>query len=93
MQERLMLITEPELTNLITKAINKAFETLKAVQEQKGEEWLTFDEACKYLGVSKPTLRKLTKGYKLTAYPVGRQIRYNKQELDQSIKSKSLKGK
>ncbi|RYY88432.1 MAG: DNA-binding protein [Chitinophagaceae bacterium] len=93
MQERIMVITEPELTNLITKAVNEAFETLRVAHQRKGEEWLTFDEAVKYLGICKPTLRKLTKQGKFKGYPVGRQIRYNKQEIDQSIKAHPIKRK
>ncbi|RZL06675.1 MAG: helix-turn-helix domain-containing protein [Pedobacter sp.] len=93
MNQKIVMVTEPELVSLITEAVARAFKGMQLPQPTDQTHWLSFDEAWKYLGISKPTLRKLTIQGKFTAYPVGRQIRYNKQELDQSIKNNPLKRK
>lgn len=60
---------------------------LQTDQPQK-TEFITRKEAAKLLGISLPTLHKLTQTGKLASFRIGSQVRYNKKELINSLKIK-----
>ncbi len=47
------------------------------------KEYLTFEEACEYLGVSKSKLYKMTSSFSIPCYkPEGRMLYFNREELN-----------
>ena len=54
---------------------------------------LTLDEACKYLRLSRPTVRKLFVQGAIPARKVGKQWRVLKAELDRYLKGEGLQAK
>ncbi len=56
------------------------------------KEYLTFEEACEYLGVSKSKLYKLTSTFSIPCHkPVGRMLYFNREELNEWLRSNPIK--
>ena len=91
MSQILMSFSKDEFQDMIQKsvdlALNKEAKEKSTVNAQ--EEFLTVDEACKLLRISKPTLYKRMEEGKIKSYQMGTSSRsrrlFNKNELLESI--------
>jgi len=52
------------------------------------ERWLTLEQIAEYLQMSTSSIYKMAQKGKIPAYKVGRQWRFNKEEIDMWVKSK-----
>jgi excisionase family DNA binding protein len=76
----LFKLSPEELRGLIKEELEKVLNP--SVQKEPSiDELISIDEACTFLKISRPTLRKLTQSGKIPYQKLGRTIRYNKSEL------------
>lgn len=60
---------------------------------QGQDEPMTAEQTCKYLGIAKPTLYKLTTGRKIPHYkPTGSKLYFKKSELNRYAFGNKIKG-
>jgi len=91
MSQILMSFSKDEFQDMIQKSVDLALN--KEAKEKSNlnsqEEFLTVDEACKLLRISKPTLYKRMEEGKIKSYQMGTSSRsrrlFNKNELLESI--------
>lgn len=76
-----------ELRQLIREELAPFFEPAQTTKLLNDDELLSIDEACAFLKISRPTLRKLTRMKKINSKMFGRTIRYNKSNLINSFKN------
>ena len=50
------------------------------------EKWVSLEDVCDYLGVSKDTVRKMIKQYKMPAYKIDRKWKFKISEIDRWMK-------
>jgi len=62
----------------------------KVVEEQKAERYLSVDEVCQMLGVSRPTLSRWQKKGYLTPYKLGGKLKYRRTELYRMLNDQRL---
>ena len=56
------------------------------------KEYLTFEEACEYLGISKSKLYKMTSSFSIPCYkPEGRMLYFNREELNAWLSKNPVK--
>ncbi len=56
------------------------------------KEYLTFEEACEYLGISKSKLYKMTSSFSIPCYkPEGRMLYFNREELNAWLSKNPIK--
>lgn len=85
-------LTKDEFQDMLQKSVDLALnkEAKEKSNQNSEEEFLTVDEACKLLRISKPTLYKLMGEGKIESSQMGTSRRsrrlFNKLELLQSIK-------
>lgn len=82
---KIVVMSEEELENLIERVVEKTL-------EKKGHftrKWLTQKEACKYVGMSRQTLRTREIEGKVTGYRDGQAVRYLIEDLDNMVRVKS----
>jgi len=97
MSQILTTFNQDEFQDMLNKSVDLAF--IKGAKEkivQKSqEEFLTVDEACNLLRISKPTLYKRMEEGKIKSYQMGSSSRsrrlFNKLELLESIKNEGGK--
>lgn len=77
---------EEYLKNYINETISEVFENHLGSQEQE-EEYLTIDETCKLLKISRPTLHRWSEGGKVKKHYLYGNPRYLKTELLPLVKS------
>lgn len=77
------------LQKSVDKALNKEAETENHIKAQN--EFLTVQEACTLLRISKPTLYKRMEDGTISSKRLGSRILFNKAELIASIKSQGGK--
>jgi excisionase family DNA binding protein len=51
------------------------------------DRWLSVDEVCEYLGVSRDTIYRWIRGRQMPARSVGRLWKFKKEEIDQWIRA------
>ena len=84
--EKVYLLKEVELNQMITNAVTEALELFTPpTQEKKEEELLTTNEACKLLRCSKPTLHRWKQEGIIPHVRIGVNIRYRKSDLNKLI--------
>lgn len=64
-----------------TEQFRPLFENLDQTAPRGGQEWLSPDEACEYLRVTKGSLRNMTMNGDVPSYKLGDRVRYLKHEL------------
>ncbi len=79
----LYALSVDDLKDLLGEVLEEKLSLLKS--EKKDLELITRQEASKILGVSLPTLHKLTKNGEIPAFRVSNQIRYKKQSILDNI--------
>lgn len=84
--------SEQDLRELMKEVLRETIrEEIKSVlpradpQKPPDEEYLTVDQVCKMLQVSKPTLHSYTKDGVINAYRFGRSVRYKKSDIAASM--------
>ena len=56
---------------------------IKPTQEKSTAEWLTSEQVCKHLGISRPTLHRYVKKHHLNPKRLpGGQLRFSQSEVD-----------
>lgn len=78
-------LTEAELQELITIAVQKALENPSPAK--KDIEYLTREETASKLHISLPTLHEYTKAGKLKKYRIKGRVLYKKDEIDAALTS------
>lgn len=88
-------ITLDELKLMIAEAVQDGMKKFTSSKNGSHNEvnWIPRIEAAKHLNISLPTLDKLTKEGKLTAYRCVRKKVYNIQELNEAIGKLKIKYK
>lgn len=82
--------TEDEARSFIEGIVNRCLETFNR-QPGNAEKTLTVRQACKYMGVSAPTLRRFVKMGLVRRHDVGaRKVYFFLSELEEDLKSLSL---
>lgn len=79
---------------IIREEIQSALTNFNNPTATSDEEYLTVDQVCKLLQVSKPTLNSNTKNGIINAYRFGRSVRYLKSEIAasmQQVRNKNYK--
>lgn len=60
----------------------------EAVMENLEDNWIGIDEAAKYLGVNKDSIRNwIKRESKIPAHKIGKQWKFKRSELDEWVKS------
>ncbi|MFZ1636076.1 MAG: helix-turn-helix domain-containing protein [Chitinophagales bacterium] len=91
MSQILISFSKDEFQDMIQKSVDLALnkEAKEKSNPNSHEEFLTVDEACKLLRISKPTLYKRMEEGKIKSYQMGTSSRsrrlFNKNELLESI--------
>lgn len=70
------------IINKIRETIDSCFDKMKILSE-----WLTIEEACAYLKITKPTLWALSKKGVLVKHYLNEMPRYKRSELDKAFKT------
>lgn len=83
-------ITESKLAALIKTAVAEALQNTNTINEKDTGIWLSRIEASKHLKIALPTLDMLAKKGKIHPVRLGRQVRYNLEELNHSISSQKI---
>lgn len=80
--EKLILtnLSHIELKSIISECLKEVLEDQQN-KPTKADELISRKEASKILGLSFPTLRKLTKEGTIPSYKIGKQVRYKKTEV------------
>lgn len=82
---KIIVMSEEELENLIERVVEKTLEA----KGHSTRKWLTQKEACKYVGMSRQTLRTREIEGKITGYRDGQAVRYLISDLDNVFFKKS----
>lgn len=79
---QIQIITTPEgLQSTIDKAVHEALNKFNASQPTTKVGLLSRSDACKYLGLSLPTLDNLVRSRQLSPIRIGRQVKFDEAEL------------
>jgi excisionase family DNA binding protein len=83
------MLTVGDLPNLLQdygKRIARLEQQLAAyTQQEHVEQWLSVDEAAKFVGLAKQTVYQLVSERKIPYHKAGRQLRFYKSELNKWI--------
>ena len=78
--------------NPFTEIENMLADLKRQLAENKqAPEWMTFDEVCDYLNLSKSNIYKLTMNNEIPLYKLGRILKFKKDEIDTWIISHRVK--
>jgi len=83
--DKIILTTETELMEIISKAIKEELSTLKLKETTNENELITRNEVCDLLSITLPTLHNWTKKNKLVSYNIENSVRYKKHEVLKSL--------
>ena len=84
--EKVYLLKESELNQMITNAVTEALDLFTPpTQERKEEKLLTTNEACEVLRCSKPTLHRWKKEGIIPHVRIGANIRYKESDINNLI--------
>lgn len=90
----LVILNETELNDLLEKAVEKALAKLQPpTTAETKPKYITRDEACSMLKISKVTLWKLTKANLINCYRIGGRVLYSESEIQQAIRQANFKPK
>jgi excisionase family DNA binding protein len=86
-----ILTTEEELVSLIQTSLRSIIREelsslMKADQANSKTEFLSRKQVAHILGITLPTLNSYTKTGKVSAYRIGRRIRYKRNEVEKSLR-------
>ena len=86
MSDQLTLVIPPALIDGIAQRVVELLRHERGLEpdEQQPSPWLTFDQACAYLGFSRDTLYKLTGARAIPLHKKrgGQALRFRREELD-----------
>ena len=54
-------------------------------EKQSGPQWMSLDELCEYLGLSKSSVYKMTMADEIPLYRLGRILKFRRDEIDDWI--------
>ena len=84
-------VSPEQFKNEILNGISKQLEEFsKKFQPKEPEVWITRKETSELLGVSLVTIHNWTKQQIIKDYKIGNRIRFNRNEIEQILKSSSL---
>lgn len=84
MKQIYYMLTKSEMEDLVFNCLDKFYNSI--TDEEKPIKWLTRKEVLKLLAISSPTLLSYTKKGYLTAYRIGRTLRYKDKDVIESLK-------
>lgn len=79
------IYSNDDLEKLISKSVEKGIEKLKPIKSTDQEEFLTTEEVCKLLKLTRETIWRYTKKGIITSYRIGNLLRYKRSEINQSL--------
>src|SRR6056297_23266 len=90
-QNYFIQISKPELQTIINNIVNSVLEN-QPETETKTDELITRQQAAEMIGVTLPTLHRYTQNGVIPTYRIGRNVRFKKSEIIESLsKVESIK--
>lgn len=78
---KIELISQEDFLRL-EKKIDTLIEMLNNTSNKTVDNWMSSEEVCDYIGITKITLQRWRDQSKITYYQIGRTIRYKKSDID-----------
>jgi excisionase family DNA binding protein len=88
----ILLIPEQDIEALVKKVVLETLQQHSDLKQQPKEIlYLNRKEVCSILRISLPTLWKLTKSGRLTAYKIGTRVIYNSEDVNALLRKMEFK--
>ena len=88
----ILLIPEQDIEALVKKVVQETLQQHPDLKQQPKEiHYLNRKEVCSILRISLPTLWKLTKSGRLTAYKIGTRVIYNSEDVNALLRKMEFK--
>lgn len=89
---KLIISTEEELQEIISRTLEKTFKSLmpNAIRLASEKEWFRTDELMKYLGCSRRHIQHLRDSRRIPFHQEGRTIRYHINDIKEYMKKNRI---